>query len=157
MHAIHANLAFERWSADRHNAPIEAAVGHPARAGRECTVRILTEVVMACYETGTVVSLSHHEAISLPDVRGATLRVTQGTLWLTQEHARSTDIVLRPGDNWVVEHNGNTVVEAQNDAVFCIVGRKGAALKLPVREKPRRILASLAAFFTTPPRQLPYL
>jgi hypothetical protein len=112
---------------------------------------------MACYESGTVISLWNREAISLPDVRGATLRVTQGTLWLTQEHG-SHDIVLRPGDNWVVEYNGNTVVEAQNDAVFCIVGRKGVALKLPVREKARAgVLATLAAFFGPPPRQIPYI
>ena len=112
---------------------------------------------MACYESGTVISLWNREAISLPDVRGATLRVTQGTLWLTQAHG-SRDIVLRPGDNWVVEYNGNTVVEAQNDAVFCIVGCKGAALKLPVRENARAgVLATLASFFGPPPRQIPYV
>ena len=112
---------------------------------------------MACYESGTVISLWNREAISLPDVRGATLRVTQGTLWLTQAHG-NRDIVLRPGDNWVVEYNGNTVVEAQNDAVFCIVGRKGAALKLPAREKARAgVLAALASFFGPPPRQIPYV
>ena len=112
---------------------------------------------MACYESGTVISLWNREAISLPDVRGATLRVTQGALWLTQEHG-SRDIVLRPGDNWVVEYNGNTVVEAQNDAVFCIVGRRGAALKLPAREKARAgVLAALASFFGPPPRQIPYV
>ncbi len=112
---------------------------------------------MACYESGTVVSLSHREAISLPDIRGATLRITQGTLWLTQEQQRG-DIVLRPGDNWVVEHNGNTVVEAQNDVVFCIVGRRGAVLKLPAREKSRSgLLGTLASLFGTPPRHIPYV
>jgi len=113
---------------------------------------------MACYELGTVISLEDREAISLPGVRGATLRVTQGSLWLTQEDG-GRDIVLRPGDNWVVERNGNTVVEAQNDAVFSIVGRKVAPLKLPARPKKARpgILAMLAAFLGTPPRQIPYV
>ena len=40
---------------------------------------------MACFESGTVVSLDAREAVTLPGIRGATLRVTQGTLWLTQE------------------------------------------------------------------------
>lgn len=40
---------------------------------------------MACFESGTVITLSPREAITLPDVQGATLRVTRGTLWLTQE------------------------------------------------------------------------
>ena len=112
---------------------------------------------MACFESGTVISLPAREAITLPHVGGATLRVTQGVLWLTEENDRH-DVVLRRGDNWVVESNGDTVVEAQNDAVFCIVGRKGSALKLPVREKARAgVLATLASFFGTPPRQIPYV
>jgi hypothetical protein len=112
---------------------------------------------MACFETGTVITLSPREALSLPDVRGATLRVTHGTLWLTQERDRH-DIVLRPGDNWVVESNGNTVVEAQNDAMFCIVGRQGARLRLPAnREKTSAWLSRMADWFATPPRQVPYV
>lgn len=112
---------------------------------------------MACYETGTVISLCGREAISLPDVRGATLRVTQGTLWLTEER-EARDIVLRAGDNWVVEHDGAIVVEARNDAVFCIVGRRGAALEFRTRQKMRsRFVASLASLFSLAPRQVPYV
>jgi hypothetical protein len=112
---------------------------------------------MACYESGTVISLGSREAISLPGIRGATLRVTQGTLWLTQEDG-GRDIVLRTGDNWVVERNGNTVVEAQNAAVFCIVGRKGVDLHLPVRPKARsRVVAMLASLFGPAPRHVPYV
>jgi hypothetical protein len=111
---------------------------------------------MACFETGTVVALNDREAITLPDVRGVTLRVTKGTLWLTEERDRN-DIVLRPGDNWVVESDGNTVVEAQNDAVFCIVGRPGTPVQPPARARVRTgLLAALAAFFTVPPRHVPY-
>ena len=107
---------------------------------------------MACFEPGTVVTLAPREAITLPDVRGATLRVTQGTLWLTEERDRH-DIVLRPGDNWLVESNGSTVVEAQDAAVFCIVGRQGAALRLPASpHAPTGILTTLAAWLSPPPR-----
>ncbi len=111
---------------------------------------------MACFESGTVVSLANREAITLPDVRGATLRVTRGTLWLTEERDRH-DIVLRAGDNWVVESDGDTVVEAQSDAVFCIVGRWGDAVKLPAHARAHAgLLSGLAALFGAPPRNVPY-
>ena len=112
---------------------------------------------MACFESGTIVSLANREAVALPDVRGATLRVAQGTVWLTEER-QPHDVVLRPGDNWVVEHDGKTVVEAQNDAVFCIVGRRGVPLKFhtTLRVESPGILATLASFFAAPPRHLPY-
>ena len=111
---------------------------------------------MACFETGTVIRLPAREALTLPHVGGTTLRVTQGVLWLTEEGDRH-DVVLRSGDNFVVESDGDTVVEAQNDAVFCVVGRKGAQLELPPRATRRPgVLATLAESLLTPPRRVPY-
>lgn len=106
---------------------------------------------MACFETGTVVTLSTREAITLPNIRGATLRVTKGTLWLTEERARD-DIVLRTGDNWVVESDGNTVVEAQGDVTFCILGLGPRAFDKASRERPTAaLLAALATWIVAPP------
>ena len=65
---------------------------------------------MACFESGTVISLAGREAITLPDIGGATLRVTQGTLWLT-EGARRQDVVLRPATTGSSNRDGDTVVE----------------------------------------------
>jgi len=112
---------------------------------------------MACFETGTVVNLSAREAITLPNIRGATLRVTRGTLWLTEERARD-DIVLRPGDNWLVETSGNTVVEAQGDTTFRILGHRGAALRAADASKRNTSLRSLlASWLTAPPsHSFPY-
>lgn len=105
---------------------------------------------MACFETGTVVTLSTREAITLPDIRGATLRVTRGTVWLTEERARD-DIVLRPGDNWVVESSGNTVVEAQGDATLCIVGlRRALPSRSPQATRKSWLAAALTALFIAP-------
>ncbi|HSQ80371.1 MAG TPA: DUF2917 domain-containing protein [Casimicrobiaceae bacterium] len=88
---------------------------------------------MACFETGTVVRLGSREAITLADIGGATLRVTRGTLWVTQER-NPQDIVLRVGDNWAVERDGDTVIEAQGSATFCIVAPYDAApIRLPAR------------------------
>ena len=75
---------------------------------------------MACFETGTVVDLAAREAITLPNIRGATLRVTRGTLWLTEERRATTSCCGRRQLGGRID--GNTVVEAQGDATFRIVG-----------------------------------
>jgi DUF2917 family protein len=106
---------------------------------------------MACFETGTVVSLAAREVITLPDVRGATLRVTRGTVWLTQEGDRN-DVVLRAGDNWAVERDGDTVVEAQDDVTFCVMGREASALHLPATaQRSAGLWSALASLLTPPP------
>ncbi len=113
---------------------------------------------MACFNHATIVDLAARETLSLPDVRGTTLRVTRGTLWITQQDD-TQDIVLRAGDNWVVERNGLTLVEAQNDATFCAIGGDLAS-RVPVRRAPaaaaplwwKRAAAAAARFFATPSR-----
>ncbi|HEX8741173.1 MAG TPA: DUF2917 domain-containing protein [Casimicrobiaceae bacterium] len=99
---------------------------------------------MSCFETGTVVSLATREVVTLPDARGAVVRVRQGILWVTQ-HGSQQDIVLRGGDNWVVERNGATVVEAQNDAVFCVAGKPGTRFQRAIAgpRNRRRVGAAL--------------
>jgi DUF2917 family protein len=110
---------------------------------------------MACYETRTVVNLADREAITLPDVRGATLRVLRGMLWLTEERQRS-DVLLRAGDNFVVEFNGDTVVEAKSDTRFTIVGRAGKELQLPRCGAPVTQLGSRLRALLALPRHAPY-
>ncbi len=113
---------------------------------------------MACFETGTVVRLGSREAITLSDIRSATLRVTRGTLWVTQDK-NPQDIVLRTGDNWAVERDGDTVIEARGGATFCIVARYAAApTGLPARSGgTRRLLGALAARLQAPRRRtVPY-
>ncbi|HEV2219567.1 MAG TPA: DUF2917 domain-containing protein [Casimicrobiaceae bacterium] len=86
---------------------------------------------MARFETETLVRLGAREAITLADIRGATLRVTRGALWVTQQRDRQ-DIVLRVGDRWAVERDGDTVIEALGDTSFRMVARDGAApIRLP--------------------------
>ena len=118
---------------------------------------------MACFETGTVVRLAPRETITLPDTRGATLRVTRGTLWITQERRRD-DVVLRAGDDWVVECAGSTVVEAQGEAMFCVTGaRHLLPIAAPVRGPTEpgavsRVLDRVVRWLDAPPqRTLPYV
>ena len=86
---------------------------------------------MACYETGTVVDLAAREVLTLDDVRGVTLRVTRGTVWITQERDLE-DIVLRAGNNWVVECSGRTVIEANEAASICAVTKSAGTRWMPL-------------------------
>ena len=113
---------------------------------------------MSCFETGTVINLAQRQAITLADARGTTLRVTRGTLWLTQEKD-PRDIVLRAGDSWVVERDGATVIESQDDALLCIAVRNGGSPTTIVgsTRRPRGWFAAAGAWFSAPPRhQVPY-
>jgi Protein of unknown function (DUF2917) len=116
---------------------------------------------MACFENGTIVDLATRESVSLPDVRGTTLRETHGTLWITQEND-TQDVVLRTGDTWVVEMDGLTILEAQEATTFCVLGRR---LETWVAPRPaasaasrvwRHVHEAFAAFFATPARTVPY-
>ena len=79
---------------------------------------------MACFESGTVVEMAAREAVTLQNVRGATVRVTRGIVWLTQQDD-GKDVILRVGDNWTVERDGATVLESQDgDALVCVVGHR---------------------------------
>jgi hypothetical protein len=76
---------------------------------------------MLCNGYDDVVELASGELVELRDVRGATLRVTRGTLWVTQDRD-VRDVVLGAGDVWTVERDGLTLAEAQGNATFCVLG-----------------------------------
>jgi len=56
---------------------------------------------MACNGYDKVLDLGKGDLVELSDACGTTLRVTKGTLWVTQERDKR-DIVLRAGDVWTV-------------------------------------------------------
>ena len=69
----------------------------------------------------TKVDLGNRQSLAFPDIEGTAFAVTRGTLWITQEDD-TKDVVLGPGDVWMVEHDGLTIIEAQNDASFRALG-----------------------------------
>ena len=119
---------------------------------------------MPCFKHGTIIDLAARETVSLPDMRGTTLRITRGSVWITQEND-TKDIVLRAGDNWVVEKNGLTILEAQEDTTFCALGRKLDAWVSPRPATHRapsalatRVRDALASYFLSPRRNpVPYV
>ena len=88
---------------------------------------------MASIQAGTFIDLAPREAITLTDVQGSTLRVSRGTLWVTQENDPA-DVILRVGDNWVVERPGATVLEAQDDSLVWVVGREVEGVRTAANE-----------------------
>jgi hypothetical protein len=93
------------------------------------------EVFMLCNGYDKVFDLDHGDLVELQDARGTTLRVTRGTVWITQEHD-TQDIVLRVGDVWTVERQGLTLVEAQGDALVCAVGVRANIVQSRNRAAP---------------------
>ena len=112
---------------------------------------------MARFEYGTKIQLARHESAKLPDVRGTTLRVTRGRVWVTQEHD-IRDVVLNAGETWTVERDGLTIVEAQEHANVWVAGRKIDAR--PADPPPgwmQRVRESVGNFLTPTRTVAPYV
>lgn len=93
------------------------------------------------------IDLAAERHLTLDNVRGAPLQVTRGTVWITQERSYD-DVILKAGDRWVVEHNGRTVIQAQDNASLRIAVRTGAWRHAALRRWSR-----WRAAFTTLRRQ----
>jgi hypothetical protein len=78
------------------------------------------EADMLCAGYTKVWDLASGEIVRLDGARGTTLRVTRGTLWLTQERD-SRDIMLAAGDVFTIERGGMTLVEALGGATVCVL------------------------------------
>lgn len=111
---------------------------------------------MASFETGTDIRLAAGEAISLDDIRGATLRMRCGTAWVTQERERR-DTVLRGGDVWTVERDGRTVVEARDEVHLRVVGHAATPAPEPHALRQEGDWTDwIARVFSLTPRSVPY-
>ena len=101
---------------------------------------------MTCPGYDDVVEMNDGELAELRDVRGATLRVTRGTLWVTQDRD-VRDVVLRTGDVCTVERDGLTLAEAQGAATFCVAG--GSAHRLGAPRASSTLFTRVNAFVET--------
>ncbi len=87
---------------------------------------------MTAHATTQCFDLGRGDLMGFDDARGATLRVSLGTLWLTQ-HGHRDDVVLQEGDAYTIERDGLTLLEAQSASAFCVVGAEA-----PVQRRSRR-------------------
>lgn len=79
------------------------------------------------------IDLPAERHLTLDNARGTPLRVTRGTVWITQERSYA-DVILQAGDRWVVERTGRTVIQAQSDANVCIAAPTGAWRPMMLRQ-----------------------
>ncbi|MEO5699368.1 MAG: DUF2917 domain-containing protein [Casimicrobiaceae bacterium] len=61
---------------------------------------------------GPTLMLDRWQTIELIDAAGIVAAVKTGCLWITMEND-PRDIVLEPGDTWVLDRNGLTLVHAE--------------------------------------------
>ncbi len=99
---------------------------------------------MLCIGYDKVLDLTDRELVEMRDVRGATLKVTRGMLWVTQDQDLR-DVVLRAGDVWTVERQGLTLAEAQGAATVCVVG--AAPRRITTRGASPTIYQRLSSWF----------
>jgi hypothetical protein len=112
---------------------------------------------MLCNGYDKVLELSHGDLAELIDARGSTVRVTKGTIWMTQEQD-TQDVVLRAGDVWTVERQGLTLLEAQGDALVCIVGAPVEVVRLHASDTPlsTRLLNWFESAWNSGRKEVPY-
>ena len=104
---------------------------------------------MVCAGYTKVWELASGEHVKLDGARGTTLRVTRGTLWLTQERD-TRDIVLSAGDVFTIERGGLTLIGAHRNATVCVLARHVNEVHVPARrpgagERLREWLRSVGA------------
>ena len=70
--------------------------------------------------------LSAGQVVELDDAHGTQLRITRGSLWVTMERD-VRDVVLGPGETFVIDRNGVTLAEAQGRTTLCVQGPHAGA------------------------------
>lgn len=115
---------------------------------------------MLCEGYTKVWDLAPGEIVRLDGARGTTLRVTRGTLWLTQQRD-TRDIVLSAGDAFTIDRGGLTVIEARGNATVCVLARRVEEVRVRNRAPSfaRRAAAALrsALMDTAMRRRVPYV
>jgi Protein of unknown function (DUF2917) len=107
--ASDANSSFAQWGAPTHHACHRARLKPFGRRGP-----ILEEHAMWINTPNARLALAAHRGLRLKDARGARLRAVHGTLWITID-SDLRDIVLDPGESFVVDSNQPLVVMPLGD------------------------------------------
>ncbi len=74
--------------------------------------------------TRTTVNLPRRASLGIEDGRGMRLAVTAGKVWLTQ-HGDPRDVVLGPGECFVIDRAGRTLVQALDEARLSLDASSG--------------------------------
>ncbi|MEP7205666.1 MAG: DUF2917 domain-containing protein [Casimicrobiaceae bacterium] len=89
---------------------------------------------------GPTLMLDRWQTIELIDAAGIVAAVKTGCLWITMENDQR-DIVLEPGDTWVLDRNGRTLVHAEVPSAVALSEQQSRQ-----RGPMRRLRAACRAF-----------
>jgi hypothetical protein len=93
--------------------------------------------------------LDRRQTLALHEHAGHSIDCLVGSLWITLDGDRR-DVVLAPGESFLIDRHGLTLVSALSDARF-VLRRPGLA-RLPV---PRSAVQGLRALFSAMPPAAP--
>jgi hypothetical protein len=68
---------------------------------------------------GGVLTLHDQQLLRMRDALGWTVKAMRGTLWITQQ-SDSRDIVLRPGESFILDRAGTALVTTLGEAQVCL-------------------------------------
>jgi len=71
--------------------------------------------VLGLVGEGDALSLSRDRMLSLRNARDSRVQCLSGLLWVTEDK-RVTDLVLKPGESFVIQHQGLVLVMALEDS-----------------------------------------
>ena len=90
----------------------------------------------------TAVKLSERDTISVVDGKGARIAVTEGSVWITQEHD-PRDVLLQAGESFILDRDGATIVEALVDAEVALDAPSRCLQPVAARDRNLTSLAVL--------------
>jgi len=94
--------------------------------------------------TRTTVNLPRKATLGIEDGRGMRVGVTAGRVWLTQ-HGDVRDVVLGPGERFVIDRAGRTLVQALDTTELSLDAAHGTPPSILARiPLPRTLLKGVA-------------
>ena len=91
---------------------------------------------------GKAIHLKKHQHLHLNDACGWAVHATTGTIWITQD-GNARDIVLRPGESFILDRNDPTLLSSLNDDEVQVSLKRGTCPETAPRRrrKPHPSLA----------------
>ena len=93
---------------------------------------------------GSSLVLDRLQRLALLDAAGTVAQVKSGRLWITLEHDRR-DIFLEPGETWVIDRDGLTLVQAEEPTM--VVLQEPTARHSTVADLWHRCKGAIAQWF----------
>ncbi len=75
---------------------------------------------------GNIINVARNRTIALDNARGTTVVCVRGSMWITEQR-RSDDLVLEPGERYVLSGNGKALITALGAGAIKLIDRRSLA------------------------------